>query len=121
MKIEMDRLVDETYYYLQKTPRTAQQIPKMVLHYPTVIQSINLHLTRQMVASGKCKNDSNSISNISSRQLIGGRRMARWIQNVCVTLKHKSISNGIAFRWKIHFKLKINVLELHIRSEYFGI
>lgn len=26
----------------------------------------------------------------------------------------KSISNGIAFRWKIHFKLKINVLQKHI-------
>lgn len=33
--------------------------------------------------------------------------------------KHKSISNRIAFRWKIHFKLKINVLQKHILS--FGI
>lgn len=33
--------------------------------------------------------------------------------------RHTSISNGIAFRWKIHFKLKINVLQKHILS--FGI
>lgn len=28
----------------------------------------------------------------------------------------KNVSNRIAFRWKIHFKLKINVLQKHILS-----
>lgn len=36
-----------------------------------------------------------------------------------VAKAYTSISNGIAFRWKIHFKLKINVLQKHILS--FGI
>lgn len=42
-----------------------------------------------------------------------------WVCEEGVGPEHTSISNGIAFRWKIHFKLKINVFQKHILS--FGI